>query len=84
MTAIQFSHPEVVKMMIENRKHEEQETIDGRTALKVVNDRIELAEEGRGEDIATFKELKDILEEAISADNVPQPKKTKMTFVKGE
>ena len=74
-------------MMIENRKHGiniEQETIDGRTALKVVNDRIELAEEGRGEDIATFKELKDILEEAISADNVPQPKKAKMTFVKGE
>lgn len=52
--------------------------------LLSLNDRIEVIEEGWGEDIAIFKELKDILEEAISADNVPQPKKAKMTFVKGE
>ena len=50
MLACHFSHQEIVKlmMMIENRTkygiNIQQETNDGRTALKIFNDRIEYGE----------------------------------------
>ena len=62
-------------MMIENRTkygiNIQQETNDGRTALFCINEKIKYyyIEEAK----ASFKELKAILEEAISADNESQP-----------
>ena len=75
MYAIRRGHPEIAKQMIENRSkygiNIQQETNDGRTALFCINENIKYyySEEAN----ARFKELKAILEEAISADNESQP-----------
>ena len=75
MFACQRGHTEIVKLMIENRTkfriNIQQENNSGHTPLKIVNKRIKYARGGFKK--ASFKELKDILEEAYSADNEPQP-----------
>ena len=75
MLACHEGHTEIVKLMIENRTkfgiNIQQENNSGHTPLKIVNKRIKYARGGFKK--ASFKELKDILEEAYSADNEPQP-----------
>ena len=66
----------VVKLMIENRAkygiNIKQEDKYDRTALDIVNGEIE-CKYFSGKELATFKELKHMLEEAYLEDNEPQP-----------
>ena len=73
ITACHYGHTEIAKLMIENRtKHgiNIQQSIFGTTALKIVN----IEAKAFYCDPAPWKELKDILEKAISADKIWGPK----------
>ena len=79
MFACQGGHTKIAKLMIDNRTKYgidiHQENDGGRTALQMVNERIEEVSE---EEEASFKELKRILEKAYLEDNDPQPSVKKL------
>ena len=74
MNACFYGHTEVVKLIVENRTkygiNIQHETNSGCTALKSVNYTIDAC---HPDEKASFEELKDILEAAISEDNETQP-----------
>ena len=80
IVACDKGHIEIAKLMIENRTYNrtkyginiQQETNNGRTALFVVNEEMKYNYGKSNEKKTSFKELKDILEKAISADNEHQ------------
>ena len=80
IVACDKGHIEIAKLMIENRTYNrtkyginiQQETNNGRTALFVVNEEMKYNYGKSNEKKTSFKELKDILEKAISAYNEHQ------------
>lgn len=74
MRACWIGNTKIVKLIVENRTkygiNIQHETIYGYTALKIVNKWIDVCHPGKK---ASFEELKDILEKAISEDNETQP-----------
>ena len=73
MRACWRGHTKIAKLIVENRSkygiNIQQETNSGRTALKIVNLKIDF---GHLDKKASFEEMKDILEKAISEDNETQ------------